>query len=278
MHARSTAQVVDRDARRSSTLAWSVRAGLVGYGAVHLLVAWVVVRLVLAGGSGTATSKGALAQLAGDPAGRAALAMLAVGFAALVIWQLVTALVGYRDRSGLPRMLMRLGAAGRVVVYGYFAVASAGLALGGRSAGGGTPDSTTATVMSLPAGPLLVAVAGLTVAGIGAGLAVFGWNKGFLGQLDERARRSERRTSIVVVGRTGYVVKGLAFVVLGGLLCWAAISHDPQKSGGLDQALHEVLGGLPGTVAVVVVGVGIGCFGLYLVARSWHLDEDSLTS
>ena len=278
MDARSTAQDVDRDARHSTTLEWSVRAGLVGYGALHLLVAWVAVRLALAGGSGTATSKGALAQLAADTLGRATLAVLAVGFAALVVWQLVAALVGYRDRSGWPRTLMRLGAASRVVVYGYFALASAGLALGGRSASGGSPESTTAAVMSWPAGPLLVAAVGLTAAGIGVGLAVFGWKDGFLEQLDERARQSERRTPIVVVGRTGYVVKGLAFVVIGGLLCWAAITHDPHKSGGLDQALHEVLGGLPGTIAVVVVGVGLGCLGLYLVARSWHLDRESLTS
>jgi hypothetical protein len=66
--------------------------------------------------------------------------------------------------------------------------------------------------------------------------------------------------------------------VIGVLLCWAAASHDPRKSGGLDQALRELVGNGLGRPAVVLVGVGIGCFGLYLFARSRHLNERTLTS
>lgn len=82
----------------------------------------------------------------------------------------------------------------------------------------------------------------------------------------------------MVLGQVGYVVKGAAFVVIGGLLGWAALTRDPQKSGGLDQSLRELLGGTLGPPAVIVAGLGIGCFGLYLFARSRHLDADSLTS
>jgi hypothetical protein len=273
-----TAEQVERGARTSSTLEWAVRAGLLGYGLVHLLVAWVALRLVFGGGSGSATGQGALAQLAGDTAGKATLLAMAAGFAALAGWQLVTGLVGYRDQEGLRRHLMRAGAGCRVAVYAYFAGASARLALAGHSASGGSPDSLTAKVMAAPAGPFLVGAVGLTAAGIGIGLVVFGVRKGFLGQLDRKARTSQRRAPIVVLGQVGYVVKGVAFVVIGVLLCWAGATHDPHKSGGLDEALHELLGGSLGGPAVVVVGLGIGCFGLYLFARSWHLDDESLTS
>jgi MFS family permease len=92
-------------------------------------------------------------------------------------------------------------------------------------------------------------------------------------QLDRRARDSERRLPIVVLGQVGYVAKGLAFVVIGVLLALAAVTRDADKTGGLDESLYQVLGHAWGGVAIVVVGVGIGCFGLFLFARAWHLNQ-----
>jgi hypothetical protein len=272
------AEAVDRRARDSSRLADAVRVGLVGYAVVHFLLAFVALRLALGGGQGASTGKGALALLAGDPVGRWSLAVLAVGFALLVLWQLLAAAVGFRDREGWSRHLMRFGAACRVVVYGWFAWSAAGFALAGRSASGGSPESQTAKLLALPYGPWLVAGVGAVTAAVGIGLAIFGWRDGFVEQLDEEARTGDRRVPIVLVGRFGYVAKGLAMVVVGALLGWAAWSHDPHKSGGLDESLYEVLGGALGTAAVVVVAAGIASFGAYLVARARHLNRDSLTS
>ncbi len=275
--AEATTEQADRKARRSDTVSWAVRTGLVCYGLVHLVVAYVAIRLVLGSNAGTATGKGALAQLARDTAGRVTLGLLAVGFAVLVVWQLAVAAIGYRDHDGLRRQLLRFGALCRTVAYGYFSSVTAALAIQGRHAGS-SPDSTTTKVMSLPAGPWLVALVGVAVAGVGIGLIVFGWQKRFLEQLDERARRDGgRRVPVVTLGRVGYVAKGLAFIVVGVLLDWAAWTHDPQKSGGLDQALMRLLGGTLGRIAVVVIGVGVGCFGLFMLARARHLERDALT-
>ena len=276
---------VERAARGSTTLDWSVRAGLVAYGALHLLLAWVAVRVVVGHGStpsgkgsGSATGQGALSQLAGDPLGRVLLSAMAVVFAGLAVWQLIAALVGYRDDDGLKRHLMRVGAGARVVAYGYFAFASARLALQGASAHGQSPDSTTQRVMAAPAGTLLLVGVGVGAAATGIGLAVFGVRKGFLDQLDSRARNADRRVPIVVLGQVGYVVKGLAFVLIGALLVIAALTRNPTKVGGLDHSFYELLGHTGGSIAVVVAGLGLGCFGLYLFARSWHLADHTLTS
>jgi hypothetical protein len=173
---------------------------------------------------------------------------------------------------------MRIGAAGRVVAYGYFAVAAGGLALQGRSARGQSPQRTTAEVLALPAGTWLVTLVGVAAVIIGVALGVFGWRKGFLEQLDEQARTQDRRVPIVVLGRLGYLAKGVAFVVIGVLLTWAGWTSDPKKTGGLDESLRELLGGAWGPWAVIGVGAGIGCFGLFLIARARHLNLRTLTS
>ncbi|NUR08239.1 MAG: DUF1206 domain-containing protein [Nocardioidaceae bacterium] len=277
-----TSVQVERRARRSTLLEWSVRAGLVGYGAVHLLLAWVALALVAGHdpgqGSASATGQGALAQLADDALGRVLLTALAFLFAALAVWQLIAAAVGYRDDDGLKRLAMRLGAGCRVVAYGYFAVASAKFAAQGTNASRRSPESTTERVLNAPAGAALLVAVGVVMVAIGIGLAGFGVAKGFVDQLDSTARNADRRVPIVVLGQVGYVVKGLAFVVIGVLLGIIAVTRDADKAGGLDQSLYEVLGHSAGSIAVVVVGLGIGCFGLYLFARSWHLNEDTLTS
>ncbi len=278
MAAQDTAREVNREARNSGTFEVAVRAGLLGYGLMHLVVAWVAIALVFGGHSGKATGKGALAQLAQTTLGRAVLAAMALGFAALAVWQLVAGLVGYRDREGLRRYLERFAALCRVLTYAYLALASTQLAFAGQSGHSKSPDSMTARVMSWPYGPLIVAAVGLTAAGIGIGLVVFGLRQGFVGQLDEEARTQDRRVPIVVLGEVGYVAKGIAFVIIGSLLCWAAWTHDPNKSGGLDAALREVLGNRIGVPAVVAAGVGIGCFGLFLLARSRHLNRKTLTA
>jgi type IV secretory pathway VirB2 component (pilin) len=204
---------------------------------------------------------------------------MAVGFAGLVAWQVLTAAVGYRDRDGWPKRVMRAGALCRALVWGYLAVTATELAIGGGSAAGGSPGSTTASVMSWPAGSWIVALVGAVVAGTGLGQAIFGWRDDYLEQFDPRARsRDGRRRLIVVLGRVGYLSKGDALLVVGLLLGWAAWTHDPHKSGGLDNALHEILGGVLGKVAIMVVALGLACFGLFLVARAWHLNRESLTS
>jgi type IV secretory pathway VirB2 component (pilin) len=82
----------------------------------------------------------------------------------------------------------------------------------------------------------------------------------------------------VLVGQVGYVAKGLAFVIIGVLVCWAAVTDNPRKAGGLDQSLARLVQVPMGAVAVIAIGVGIACFGLYLFARARHLAPRTLTS
>lgn len=282
MTAPTSSREAEHDARRSDLLAWAVRGGLVGYGLLHLLVAWVAVHLVLTPDKGTVTGRGALAELAGQTSGRITMVALAVGFAVLTVWQLIATAVGYHGSGTWMRPLERFAALCRAVMWGYLAVMTTKLAIeGGSGSGsrGGSPKTTTATVMSWPLGTWLVALVGAVVVGVGIGLAVFGWRAGFVDQLDQRARSQDaRRVPIVVLGRIGYVTKGLALIVIGGLLAWAAWTHDPHKSGGLDRALRELVGGHLGKVAIIVVAAGLACYALFLLGRARHLNRDSLTS
>lgn len=274
----SRAAATDRGVRNSSLLEWATRLGLTGYGFLHLLIAWVAVRVAI-GEQGSATGAGALAQLSNDPVGRATLGSLAVGFAALALWQMITAAVGYRELSGRNRFLMRVGAVARTVTYAYFAVASADLFLHGSPEGGGhSTGMSTASLLARPGGKALLGMVAVTVSAIGIGLMIFGWRRQFMGQLDATARNGDRRVPIVLIGQVGYVLKGAAFLVVGILLGVVAVTDNPRRTGGLDASFRSLLGGAIGRPSVILVGLGIGVFGIYLIVRARHLNPRTLTS
>ena len=79
-----------------------------------------------------ATLAAIAAQLSRSSLGDAALVLVAVGFLALVLWQLVEAAVGHRRSEGGKRVLKRLGSLGKAVVYavlGYSAFGTSGIQL-----------------------------------------------------------------------------------------------------------------------------------------------------
>jgi hypothetical protein len=254
-----------------------VRSGLVAYGCLHLLVAALSLRLALTGDH--TSSRGALAQLVDEPWGPLVAGVLIGAFAALAVWQLLAALVGYRDSRGWRRHLMRFGAACRVIGYGYLAYGIVQLTVHrGSSGSGSSPRGTSEGLLAQPFGRAALVVGGLVAAGIGVGQIVFGIRAQFLDQLDEGVEAGGRRHLIVFLGYAGYVTKGVAFAVIGLLVSWAGVSNDPRRTGGLDHSLERLLGHTWGAVAVAVFGAGVGCFGLYLIARARHFRRRTLTA
>ena len=57
------------------------------------------------------------------------------------------------------------------------------------------------------------------------------------------------------------------------LTVYAAATHDASRTGGLDEALQEVLEQPFGPFLLGVIGVGIGCYGLFAFARARHLSR-----
>jgi hypothetical protein len=259
-----------REVENSEALDKGVRIGLVAYGVVHLIVAWLALQLVFGGGGGKASQQGAFAQLAKQPGGEIALFVVAVGLAALVVWQALDAAFGHRDAEGGKRVFKRVGSAGKAVVYAVLAVNAVTTALG-SGGGGRSTKSMTARVMSAPGGQLLVGAVGLGVVALGGYLCYRGFKAKFVKHLDVDGRSGDRGRPIVMFGRVGYIGKGLSLASVGVLFVLAAVQHRPGDSGGLDAALHQLLQQSFGSVLVLAIGLALACFGVYCFAWSRHL-------
>lgn len=231
------------------------RVGFALSGAIHLALAFVILRIAI-GGGGDAEQSRVIASLADKPAG-AAIVWAAVGaWAALSAWEAVNALRGHHDTKE------RLGSAGRALVYGGLAVAAGSIVLGGSSDGDQEAEGFAGSLMSVPAGRVLVGVIGLGVVAAALVYAFIGITQRFTSQLKAPP------AAVRYVGTVGYPGKGAALAVAGVLFAYAALTADPEKAAGLDGALDSLIHAPGGPALVGLVGVGFGAYGLYLLARS----------
>jgi hypothetical protein len=258
-------------ARDSDWLDYAIRAGLIAYGIVHLMIAWLAAQLALGEREGSASSTGALQELASQSFGTILIWLIAIGMFLLVLWRLLEAALGDEDEEG-GGLRKRLTSLGKAVIYGAIGVSAIRVATGSGSQGGGS-DSTTATLMDLPAGRWIVAGVGLAIIGYGANLVRRAWTEKFREHLSAEGKSGDVCRAYIWFGKAGYMAKGISIAIIGGLFCYAAYTHEPNKSGGLDVALHKVLEQPFGQFLLLAIAAGIACYGLFCFARARHLSR-----
>lgn len=260
-----------RNAENDEWLERGIRFGMVAYGVVHLVVAWLAIQLALGNSGGKASNKGAMQTLAHQSAGPIILWLIAVGMFTLVIWRVLEAIFGHTEYDGGKRLRKRLVSAGKAVIYGYVGLTAVRVVTGSASSSKGR--SGTAKLMDAPAGQFLVGAVGVAIIAYGVFMIYRGWTEKFLENLDARGKSGEEGKAYRYIGKAGYIAKGISFVVIGGLFGYAAISHNAKKSGGLDSALHTVLQQPFGPILLGLIAIGIGCYGLFCFARARYLSE-----
>jgi large-conductance mechanosensitive channel len=266
-----TASSADR-AGNSDALENLARVGLIAYGIVHLLIAWLALQLAWSGGGESADQSGALATLAEKPFGKPLLWVLALGLLALALWQLGEVL---RHRAGLQStgdarkkaVTKIVKSVAKAIMFLALAVLAFRYATGGGQSGSGQ-QQTVSGVFAWPGGRFLVGVAALVIIGVGVYLVRKGITKSFLKEIDTAQAPANQQRLIERLGQVGYPAKGVAIALVGGLLGWAAITFDPAKATGLDGALRTVLDAPFGKWLLTLVALGIAAYGVFLFFRA----------
>lgn len=271
--ARSAMGAAD-EAGNSEALENLARIGLIAYGVVHLLVAWLALQLAWFGGGGeSADQSGAMSTVADSPVGKPLLWVVAVGLIALAAWQAAEVL---RWRSGWSasgktrtKALRKSGnALVKAAIYIALAVLAIRFATGSGQSSSQSQQETTAGVLGWPGGQFIVGAAGLILIGSGVWHVRKGLNKHFLKQIDTSDASPGALKLVTRLGQIGFPGKGVALAGVGGLLVYAAVTFDPSKAQGLDGALRTVLELPFGPYLLTLVAVGIAAFGAFLFVRA----------
>lgn len=239
----------------------AARVGYATSGLLHLLIGWITLQIAL-GSGGNADQSGALASLAGNGAGRAALWVGVLGFFGLAIWQVADAIVGHpgddKDAWG-----GRAKAVGKAIVYLALAWSAFGFARGKESSSRKQSVDFTASLLDKPGGRILVIVIGIAVIGVGAYHVYKGATKKFLEDL-----AGHPGTWATRAGQVGYIAKGVALIIVGFLFAAAGFHKKAKEASGLDGALKSLRDEAFGTTLLVIMALGFAAFGVYSFARA----------
>lgn len=250
-------------ARRAGThpvVEKGARLGFVVSGLLHLLIGWIALRVAWGGGGGAeADQSGALAMLAGTPAGPVLLWVAVAGFALLSAWFLVESVAARRFDGTLERVATFI----KSIVYAVLAFSAFRVTQRASHSSEETTASVTAELMAQSGGRLLVGAVGLAILGVGGFHIYRGWTKSFDKYLEAHPGRF-----VMESGRVGYIAKGIAFLIIGLLFLSAALAERADEAGGLDGALKAVRDQPFGPYLLTVVAIGIAAFGIFCFGRA----------
>ena len=269
-----------QQAAHSTGLRRLAAAGLVGYAAIHLLVAWLAWSLAWlqhtpSGPEQRATdSSGALALVAQSPSGEALLWAIAVGLAGLCVWQAVEVLRHHRHLpepgSGRRTALLQLvKTVGTAVFYGYLAFSAARTALGHHQSRN-EQQHAVAGVLSWPGGQVIITGAAVVTAAIGVYMAQKGIRTDFADEIPRDRFSPAVRTAVLRISQVGFTLKGVALVLVGVVVAWAGVTAHPSQGDGMDGALRTIAGQAFGQWMLTVIAVGLAAFAVYCLARARH--------
>lgn len=254
------------EASNSRALVIAARAGFAVSGVLHVLTGSVAIQLA-SGKAGQADQGGAVAQLAGQPAG---LLLLWTGFAAcvaLALWHTGNAVLAYGQLEAKKKVGKKLSASGKAVVFAAIALTFAASASGNSKNSGQSTSDFTVSIMKAPGGAFLLIAIGAAVAVVGIVFVVLGCKASF--RKDLRLPSSGTGRSVVTgLGVVGYVAEGIALFLVGLLVIIATVNAHPEESTGLDGGLKALREQPYGVYMLTAVGAGLICYGLYLMVKA----------
>jgi hypothetical protein len=254
-------------ASNSRAMAALARFGLTVRGVIYLIIGWLAVQIALGHHSEEANQRGALAEVARQPFGKALLWILGLGFAAYALRRLSEAAFG--TAADGKQTGPRLKSLVRGIIYASLAVTTFRF-IGGSSgqSQSGQQVSATAKVMKHTGGRWLVGLIGVIVIVVGVAMIIDGIKHKFEKDLRMTELHGTTRTVVVRLGMIGTIARGAVFAVAGLLVLEAAIKYEPDKSSGLDGALRTLAHQAYGPWLLGALALGLVAFGVYGLAAA----------
>ena len=226
------------------------RLGFAGRGLLYIVIGLLV---ILTGRTEDLT--GALEYFGGG-LGKFLLAVLAAGMAVYGLWRLSDAAFGIENFGHDTKAIRKRTAAGGIgAIYLYLAYKAVRILLGGHASPSNTQQQAD-TVLDLPGGAAVLALAALLLAAAGAMQLYKAGTASFMRRLNV----TSHETLVEWLGRIGYAARGVIFLAVAYRIACAAADEQSTEAGGMEQALDLLSGPL-----LYAVAAGLMLFGLFSV-------------
>jgi len=267
-HVAHRAKTATRRGASNPWLEFLERAGYVVRGVLYAAMGTFALGLAV-GLGGTATDQsGSLVILTGGPAGKAMLSAVVIGLGAYSIWGFVRAAFDPLNRGHGPAGIAeRLGFAWSGIAYAAIVVFALHLIAGsGRSSSHDGTQEAIARILALPAGHLVTIGIGVVAIGVGLGQFVDAYRAIFKTDLKRTQMNKAEKNIADMLGRLGFVSRGVIFSVVGWFVLQGGLHRDPSQVRGYGGAFLFLLTQPFGRVLLAAVAAGFIALGLHSFA------------
>ena len=246
-----------------------IRLGYMMRGLVYGVIGLLALQVAVGSGGKLTDQQGAIAALGGTPLGQVLLYVMLVGLIGYALWGLIRAVVDpLHEGTDAKGIAQRVGYMVSGISYGLLAVSTYGLITAKASAAtggaqGAQTQQATASILTQPWGPWVVALAAVIVIGVGLLQIYTGLRPKFNPQFQLAGRTGNARKWLERAGRFGTVARGAVFSLIGVFLLLAAVQHDASQAQGFDGVLTALLHQPTGPWLLSVVAAGLIAFGIY---------------
>ncbi len=252
-----------RAAHESRVFTILARSGWAVTGLLHLLIGGLAIALAIGNRDVRADEVGAFEALAAPPLGGVLLAAVTISLAGLGVWMIADAVL---NQGPMHRPTSAVSSAAQGLMYLAIAVLPLILLLGGELQSGGAARRLSAMLLGTPFGAVVLVLVGLGIAVAGGYFIVKGVLRRFSWEL--RPLPPRRGRAVRIAGLIGYVARGIAFLLLAGLIIVETLEADAEGMTGLDGAFSAVREVFLGPVILSLIGAGLIVYGVYGFARA----------
>jgi hypothetical protein len=264
-------------AKKAKNNPWIDRLTRLGYaarGVIYGLVGFLAVQVIFTGRGRITDQTGAMSTIASEPYGKVLMILIAVGLVGLVIWGVVRAVADpFHKGKDFKGLVSRGGYLVSAISYAALMIPTLRLISGAGQQGGSSSQQAqqmAAGILTQPWGPWLIGAIGLVLIGVG----LFRIFSGVKGKLNERLKSykmsGDEYKWATRLGRLGYIAFGTVLVIIGVLALLAATTLDPNKVGGIDQALTFLSQQAYGPWLLAAVALGLIAYAVYsLMGARW---------
>jgi hypothetical protein len=185
--------------------------------------------------------------------------MIGIGILTYSVWQFIEAIWDTRRKGGgwgwWDRSLTMIKGAAYATV-GWQATR---MVLGLRR----SQDDLAGDVISMPLGGIFLALVGLGVAIYGIFEVKDALQARFGHDLDAHRLRREAGAWATALGRIGNGARGVILATMGVAFVAAGLQRNPEKAGGISDALATIFSQPYGMALAGAVAAGLACFGFF---------------
>lgn len=233
-------------------------------GIVYVIIGSLTALAAFDMGGETAGKSNVIDFLQNQPFGNFIIYLLAAGIFAYALWRLYKAIADPKnkgdDASGFAK---RFGYICSGTLYGAF-----GFTLLAGSGSGGNRDYYIAQLMEKSYGPLLLAVTGVIIIGVGVYQIYKGYSGKYLEELN--ATRTSQRELLNKSGKFGYMARGIVFAIIGYFLFQAGSTGNADMVRGTRGAFSYLQQFSYGWLIMGLVAIGLLGHGIFMLFVAKH--------